>query len=310
VPRKKPLSSADRAIARRLTQLREDWGLSREDLALSSTLAAGLITRVELGRMPFRYKDALHWLPAFQESDFWAELSPINPLWIAEDARPVQLDWPLLLPFPNSIGIDPNISFSQFVAMFHGPLLALCKSPPEPELPEAWLASYLRHLGTLAFKASQFQSRFALIETVFITSAQRLAPMSNAATQVLGEYQQSIGVRESEKRLLTTVSGNANLPHLKSPLAQLLERLNQATVAKGRKAELAKHLKAPRPCVSDWLSGKRKPSGETTLRLLQWVEQQERQQMEGPGSVTAPPGPQTQSKASNEKKPKSSPPKE
>ena len=113
------------------------------------------------------------------------------------------------------------------------------------------------------------------------------------------------GQKEISNQMLTEVSENANLAGVKSPLAQLLDRLNQATAAKGRKAELAEYLKAPRPCVSDWLSGKREPSGETTLRLLQWVEQQERQQNKGTGRDTPPPAPKTQSKASNEKTPQS-----
>ena len=84
--------------------------------------------------------------------------------------------------------------------------------------------------------------------------------------------------KESSNQVLTEISSTANLAGVKSPLAHLLERLNQATAARGRKAELAKYLKVPRPCVSDWLSGKREPSGGTALRLAQWVEKQERQQ--------------------------------
>ena len=115
------------------------------------------------------------------------------------------------------------------------------------------------------------------------------------------------GQKEISNQMLTEVSENANLAGVKSPLAQLLDRLNQATAAKGRKAELAEYLKAPRPCVSDWLSGKREPSGETTLRLLQWVEQQERQQKRSPCGVPPPQGRKTQSQESNEKKPRSNP---
>jgi TorA maturation chaperone TorD len=33
----------------------------------------------------------------------------------------------------------------------------------------------------------------------------------------------------------------------------------------------------PPPKVSQWLAGDHEPGGETTLRMLQWLQQQERQ---------------------------------
>jgi DNA-binding transcriptional regulator YiaG len=60
-------------------------------------------------------------------------------------------------------------------------------------------------------------------------------------------------------------------------LPKLIERLKRATEARGSKAELAAWLGVHRQSVTDWLSGKQEPGGEITLRLLTWVEQQERQ---------------------------------
>ena len=64
---------------------------------------------------------------------------------------------------------------------------------------------------------------------------------------------------------------------MKKQLPSLLERLNQATKETGKMSALADYLKVPLASVSRWLSGKREPGGETTLKMLQWVEQQERQ---------------------------------
>ena len=64
---------------------------------------------------------------------------------------------------------------------------------------------------------------------------------------------------------------------VKSQLPNLLERLNRATKETGKMSALAVFLKVPLASVSRWLSGKREPGGEITLKLLQWVEQQERQ---------------------------------
>jgi DNA-binding transcriptional regulator YiaG len=52
--------------------------------------------------------------------------------------------------------------------------------------------------------------------------------------------------------------------------------LNKATSGRGAKSALAKYMGVPLPNVSQWLSGDREPSGETTLQLLNWVEHQER----------------------------------
>ena len=71
-----------------------------------------------------------------------------------------------------------------------------------------------------------------------------------------------------------TVCGNTK--DVKAKLPTLLARLNKVTSARGAKSELAKYMGVPPPNVSQWLSGEREPSGETTLQLLNWVERQER----------------------------------
>jgi transcriptional regulator with XRE-family HTH domain len=112
---------------------------------------------------------------------------------------------------------------------------------------------------------------------------------------------------KTSKQVLTSISVSANVSAMQSEIKRLRDRLNRATAAKGMKTQLAAKMGVPLPCISDWLSGKREPAGDTTLRLLHWVEQQERQQNKSADSVSPPPAPKTQSKASNEKKPKSSP---
>jgi DNA-binding transcriptional regulator YiaG len=60
-------------------------------------------------------------------------------------------------------------------------------------------------------------------------------------------------------------------------LPELIERLNRATKPRGKKTELAGFLGVPLKRVSEWLSSDIEPGGKTTLKMLQWVEQQERQ---------------------------------
>ncbi|MCX6923034.1 MAG: hypothetical protein NT154_07480 [Verrucomicrobia bacterium] len=207
---------------------------------------------------------------------------------------PIYMDWPLLLPNNECLELPQVLRFSEFVAMHHSLLVALTADPPEPELPPSWLQPYLLHWLRLHNEQTNFAGGVVFVENVFAWSAQGAAGTSAHAAHLLKKYNQAkLAMRESnyldsaevgKKKMLTAISVSANLISVKSPLAQLLDRLNQATAVKGEKAKLAEYLKAPRPCVSDWLSGKREPSGETTLRLLQWVEEQEREQKKSPGA--------------------------
>jgi transcriptional regulator with XRE-family HTH domain len=47
--------------------------------------------------------------------------------------------------------------------------------------------------------------------------------------------------------------------------------VNRKASKPGAKAELAKELDVAPARISEWLSGKKEPGGEYTLRLLNWV---------------------------------------
>ena len=80
-----------------------------------------------------------------------------------------------------------------------------------------------------------------------------------------------------EKSSLTNVSESVNYLAVKPKFQGLLDRLKKASAQRGKKSALAKFLGVSLVQVSQWLSGDREPGGETTLQMLHWVEQQERQ---------------------------------
>jgi len=90
------------------------------------------------------------------------------------------------------------------------------------------------------------------------------------------ELSDVLGIIPAEKGL-TKITYNGNISIVTPRLPTLLKRLNEATRARGTKTALAKFMGVPLPKISQWLSGTYEPGGETTLRLLHWVEQQERQ---------------------------------
>jgi transcriptional regulator with XRE-family HTH domain len=89
--------------------------------------------------------------------------------------------------------------------------------------------------------------------------------------------QQLVDSKGIEKSAVDNVSDVVNIEAVKPQLPSLLKRLEIATSQRGQKSELAKFLGVSLVQVSQWLTGDREPSGETTLKLLHWVEQQERQ---------------------------------
>jgi len=77
-------------------------------------------------------------------------------------------------------------------------------------------------------------------------------------------------------------------------LAELRRTLKTITAGYGGKANLARFLGVPGSSVSAWIAGTKEPGGETTLKLLNWIEQQKGQQKSA-GSVPPPPAPKVQS---------------
>jgi hypothetical protein len=109
-----------------------------------------------------------------------------------------------------------------------------------------------------------------------------------------------------KKTLLTEASIHANLQPVKSQLDNLLATLNRLTKEPGNKTALADFLGAPLASVSRWLSGKRDPGGETTLKMFHWAEQRERQQSALGSAINTTKG-KTQLRESSYEKPKSGP---
>lgn len=87
-----------------------------------------------------------------------------------------------------------------------------------------------------------------------------------------------IGVRKKES--LTSLNESVKSESVKPLWPLLKERLNKATAEPGTKTKLAKFLGVELASVSQWLTDKktsaREPGAETALRMLHWVELQER----------------------------------
>lgn len=83
-------------------------------------------------------------------------------------------------------------------------------------------------------------------------------------------------VENNDKKDLTQSASVVKYAPVKATFPSFLARLNRATEETGKKSQLAEYLGAPAASVSRWLSGQREPGGEITLKMLRWVELQER----------------------------------
>lgn len=107
---------------------------------------------------------------------------------------------------------------------------------------------------------------------------------------------------------LPYVHGSLTSPRvLPASLSELISRLESATKVRGSRAALMKDLGLSSARLSQWLSGRRRPDAEMTLRLLAWVQAAEGKQ-ESPASARTPAGPKTRSRRSRNEQPESNPP--
>jgi DNA-binding transcriptional regulator YiaG len=113
------------------------------------------------------------------------------------------------------------------------------------------------------------------------TARTRIRQFQSKYSQLASKARQELEIREAMHQRTTPVSGfgekanSLNIADTEPVLPKLIARLKHATAAHGKKSELAEWLGVHRQMVTDWLSGKQEPGGEITLRMLQWVEEQE-----------------------------------
>ena len=172
-----------------------------------------------------------------------------------------------------------------------------------------WMADQIVEKGYHGPWAPQFPKRLEpLIRPQAATSIIDTDSLAKSLNETLGEAER---VADSRGDILDgidliDVSDSVNPVAVPAPIESLIARLRLATVAKGKKTELAKSLGMPLVRISQWLSGSREPGGDTTLRLLEWVRAEEAKAKTPSGAVT-PPGAKTRSRKSSNEKPESNP---
>jgi len=249
-----------------------------------TVFAPDTIKRVELGRAPLKYELAC----------LACSCLDLNPFWLATGIGEMAPHVPL--PIEEEIGIKSNALFSrafdEVLGAYLEPFLAPGKMTQDDvfkmfnsdqvrsviannleKIVDAWLIR-LPESSLVRFTSELVKFGSSLVETLGRDSWEKILSRRQRSLR-LREFKAMAAEDLAKKKVLTDVTVTDNIAPVKSPMANLLDRLNHATARRGMKTVLAKVMRVPLANVSQWLSGEREPGGETTLRLLHWVQKQE-----------------------------------
>jgi transcriptional regulator with XRE-family HTH domain len=293
----KSLPEREIQIGRRLRAFREAKRISRTAFALSIRIGSERLATYEAGRVPLR----------FEVFKAISQEYSINPMWLATGEGSPSQSRPL--PFDEIELLIP--SSTRFSQAYDSHLDALCRNRYSNArvLFEQCLDSWRKMFAFLnqspeKISTAELEWLYNLIRSRK-SKVREVLNFRDAIERRLHKLRTlARGTKEKADIVLTEVTPARNMAGM-TEIAFLLQRLKRALEGV-RKGDLARSLKVPLPRVSEWLSGRVMPSGETTLRLLHWVEQQE-QKPNALGSTTnTTKGTVTRRKLVYEKKPTSS----
>jgi DNA-binding transcriptional regulator YiaG len=250
----------EKLIGVRLRAFREMLQIPRARFAVSIGCGSERIAAYEAGRARLPY-----WV--FKAT---ADRYHLHPRWLAEEAGSTQLK----NAFKDShfiASVSRHALFTEVYDKFLSRQLL-----EEANTAAAAAETAIEDLANLAVLLKEF-------ETVNLSPAARAkiqqfqSKYSQLASKARKELEKREAIHLKAAHLVgATIEANTlTKATAESALPRLINRLKQATAAHGKKSELAEWLGVHRQMVTDWLSGKQEPGGEMTLRMLQWVEQQE-----------------------------------
>ena len=291
MPRQNPIPQREREICGRLRSARKETSLSQVAFARLLEIDSSRLASYEHARVPIKWELALKLCTQFNLSQRWLALGslPMRPRYDAGlkysplikasslfssifddflDKQTLAIEGAWI----EEIGEDKfrsgdfgdlELTVLEFPAAAYtkGAASKLIKSI---SLMLNWLPEELRqdYVNWIADANATFREKYSKqIGNIVPPAAREFSDQAKRLNKLclpnVTEYGKQLGVQTSLKKLR--------------------DRLNRATADRGMKSNLAKFMRVPLSNVSQWLSGEREPGGETTLRLLQWVEQQEGQ---------------------------------
>lgn len=286
------VSDSEKLIGSRLRAFRETLQIPRAKFAVAIGFGSERIASIESGRAPLRYE-------VFRAVSLRYELSPY---WLAEGAGSPKhggvFDEARL-----AKEVHPRALFSEVYDRFIGGDLKQAQIQSLDAMQKFNVElSKVNAFCELTMGDDLVRDRYRSAMVKHVKGIESLLAKLRADLRFRRVVRSKL--QKGDNNLLTEVTPGRNMSGV-TEIAFLLQRLKRALEGV-KKGDLARSLKVPLPRVSEWLSGRVMPSGETTLRLLHWVEQQE-QKPNALGSTTnTTKGKATRRKVVYEKKPTSS----
>ena len=279
LPTMKPSPDREIQIGQRLRAFREGKRISRTAFALSIGIGSERLASYEAGRVPLRFEV----FKAINDQYF------ISPRWLATGEGSPALSQPFHTG-DKALLIPMRSVFSEAYDAHLAPVLRDRSWQARVEFEqyrEAWqrLAAFFNANPEEQVPPEVIQAGREGLEVLRSDAVAGLVEFDESVKSRLARVVAGQGRKEKANILLTASSEFRKVADMKSGLQELLGKVRRLTEGKGMKAKLAKCLGVPQSRISEWLAGKYEPSGEITLRLLHWVEQQE-PQPNTPGSIT------------------------
>ena len=262
------VSEREKIIGARLRAFRETLQIPRAKFAVAIGFGSERIASIEAGRAPLRYE-------VFQAVSHRYQLSPY---WLAEGVGSPKHGG-AFDETPLAKEVHPRSLFSEAYAKFIGGDLTQLQTQTSKQWQELRLnLSKVDAFLELTMGDDLVRERYKPAVVRQIKALESLLTKMRADIRFRRAVRSKL--QKTEKRVLTEVTPERNVAGM-TEIALLLQRLKRALVGV-KKGDLARSLKVPLPRVSEWLSGRVMPSGETALRLLHWVERRE-QKPNAPG---------------------------
>lgn len=265
------MSTAERAVCARVKQIRVDLNWPQPAFASELDISLNRLASVEYARTPLRYDLAKRICDRFNISVWWLATGQGEQVGHIQIAEEVEQKIP--------IGALLKDAFEGFIRPKIGKLASRVLSEGAAK------GIHLQLTSPVGLPPDRFREWMLLQEVrraVKITPENLRPALADSVTAAISSFLSAHSAilektTQTEKQLLTLKSNFRNTPtEMKLTLSGLLDKVRKLTKPVGMKARLAADLSVPPSRVSEWLSGKHDPSGEVTLQLLAWVQQQER----------------------------------
>lgn len=298
----KKLQERDAGIARRIREVRESLRLTRNEIATQLGIKLERLASYEDARVPIPFDIALDLCRQFLVSEKWLATGLThliaggdNPkiafgdkgtrhcLWLKfqPESHDIQRDTTFSVAYASKLGVVFDRLALHYP--FYPPIQFTRNSPPKMVANAAHFsidscAATLSDELKVEYLSGVIRVALAFHWELSRRGLNKELPVAKAILEAWGQCEvESRLAAASEKIALTKNSDfRKSFADMKSVLKQLLDKVRTFTEPAGMKSKLAADLGVPQARVSEWLSGKHDPSGETTLQLLRWVELQER----------------------------------